>query len=90
MNSTIWIFHGSGSQFSSGAFEKIEDAEVFISKYKLTGMLTKYPVGKSAYDWACENGLFQPKKEEHSEASFIQKFSSASQEHYHYENGNKE
>jgi hypothetical protein len=90
MNNNIWIFHGSKSQFSSGAFETIEQAEEFIFKYKLTGVLTKYPVGKSAYDWACENDLFKPKKEEHFEASFVQKFSSASQEHYHYENGKQE
>ena len=86
----IWIFQGAGSQFSSGVFETVEQAETSIHKYKLSGVLTQYPIGITIYDWAINNKLFTPKKEEHSQSNFIQKFSSASQEHYHYENGERE
>jgi hypothetical protein len=90
MNTTVWIFHGEGSQISSGVFSSIEEAEIFISRYKLSGVLSIYPVGISVYDWAIEKDFFEPKKEHQKESSFIQSFTTASQEHYHYENGQRD
>lgn len=90
MIKSIWIFNGANSRFASGVFEEINEAEKWIEKYSLTGVLTKYPTNMSVYDWATENGFFTPKKEEHTSAEFIGKFSSASQDHFHYENGKKE
>jgi hypothetical protein len=55
----------------------------------LTGILTRYPLDISAYDWALETGAFRVKKPEQSSAEFIQKFTSASQEHYHYDPHNR-
>jgi hypothetical protein len=83
----IWIFNGSNSRFSSGVFTKKESAESWIKKNKLTGVLTLYPVDTGVYDWAIENGFFVPKKDSEKMPEFIQKFSSASQEHYHFEDG---
>jgi hypothetical protein len=80
-----WVFHGAGGRFTSGVFASQAQAEEFIFRYRLTGCLTKYPVGISAYDWATQENLFKPKKPEHCEAAFIQRFTTASQEHYHYD-----
>ena len=60
-------------------------AEAFIHQYCLTGVLTRYPVGISVYDWAIQRELFKPKKPEQFQAGFIQRFTTASQKHYHYD-----
>jgi hypothetical protein len=83
----IWIFHGAGGKFASGVFTEKEIAHEYITTKKLTGVLTKYPINISVYDWAINQSFFKPKKEAHFSSDFIQKFSSASQEHYHYEKG---
>jgi len=82
----VWVFNGGGN-FPSGVFSKKEIAEAWIAKHKLSGVLTKYPVDEGVYDWSLANGTFKIKKEEQTQPAFIQRFSSASQEHYHYENG---
>ena len=82
-----WIFNGSNSRFCSGVFSSRENAEKWIYKYKLSGLLTLYPIDESAYDWAINKHFFSPSKDSEKTAEFIQKFTSASQEHYHYENG---
>jgi len=87
---TVWIFHGTGSHFSSGVFESVEKAEFWIRKHKFTGVLTEYPLNITVYDWAIEQNLFTPKTEKQSTATFIQSFSSASQNHFHYENGDRD
>ena len=83
----VWIFNGNNSNFPSGVFTNRELAEIWISTNNLSGILTLYPLDQGVYDWAIPNGLFQPKKEIENKPEFIQRFSSASQEHYHYENG---
>lgn len=50
----VWVFHGAGGRFTSGVFATQAQAEAFISQYRLAGVLTKYPVGISAYDWAIQ------------------------------------
>jgi len=88
----IWIFKGVQRYpgFPSGIFLSLGSAEQWIKKYKLTGTLTKYPVETGIYDWAIEQGYFIPQKDEHRQASFIANFSSASQEHYHYDEGRRD
>ena len=86
----VWLFSGVGSHFATGAFERLEDAEGWISKHRLSGVLTKYPVNFGAYDWAISEGLFRPKTDEHTSGSFIGRFGCASFEHYHYEEGKRE
>jgi hypothetical protein len=83
----IWVFNGANSSFPSGVFRTKKDAEIWIGKYKLTGVLTKYPIGISVYEWAIEGGHFKVKSEKHTQPEFIGKFSSAAQEHWHYEEG---
>lgn len=82
----IWVFQGKKAQFSCGVFTSIEEAEIVIHKYKLEGVLTCYPVNKLIYDWAIQNNFFEPKKDYQSDAKFIQTFTSAYLEHFHFMN----
>lgn len=83
----VWLFNGANSKFSSGVFSSKEKAEDWIKKYRLSGVLTLYPIDQGVYDWAIANNSFSVKNEHEKQSEFIQKFSSATQEHYHYENG---
>jgi hypothetical protein len=53
-------------------------------KNGLEGTLTAYPVDEPVYEWAIRKGFFEVKNPQQQTAEFIQKFSSAAQEHYHY------
>ena len=83
----VWIFHGVSGRFSSGVFSEREIANSWIKENKLTGVLTQYPVDKGVFDWAVSEGLFKPEADKHASSEFIGSFSSASQNHFHYENG---
>ncbi len=85
--SSVWVFHGTGGRFTSAVFTKKDLAEKWISQHKLSGVLTEYPLDVGVYDWAISNNSFKVKKEVQEQAEFIQKFTTASQDHYHYENG---
>jgi hypothetical protein len=74
-----------GGRFASGVFSSREKAEEWINKHQLTGVLTNYPLDTGVYEWALENDSFKVNREEKTQAKFIQHFSSASQEHYHYD-----
>ena len=84
---TIWVFNGVQSSFPGGLFTQKDLAEGWIKKHKLTGTLTLYPMDVGVYDWAIQNDFFTPSKDHHRTPLFIGKFSSAGQEHYHYEDG---
>jgi hypothetical protein len=83
----VWVFNGSSSRFPSGIFSSKARAESWILTNRLSGILTRYPLDEGVLDWAIKQGLFSPKKSSEREPAFIQKFTSGSQEHYHYEDG---
>jgi hypothetical protein len=83
----VWVFNGARSQFPSGVFSERKLAEAWIKGYKLTGVLTAYPLDTGVYTVALGKGWFKPKSEDQRSPEFIGRFSSASQEHYHYETG---
>ena len=83
----VWIFNGNNSPFPSAVFLSLAAAEAWIQLHGLSGTLTEYPVGVSAYDWAVQAGHFQPTKERHRSAQFVASFSSGVQRHFHYDNG---
>jgi hypothetical protein len=85
--SIIWIFNGPKAQFPSGVFTQRETAESWIRQHGLSGTLTAYPVDVGTYDWAVSVGHFTPKRDDQRNAEFIERFSSATLEHYHYERG---
>lgn len=82
-----WAFHGATGRFASGIFGSRAAAQQFIERHTLSGTLTRYPFGVGVYDWAVQNGLFVAQPPAQTTAEFIQRFTTASQEHYHYENG---
>ena len=83
----VWVFNGDGATFPAGVFSTREKADAWIARHKLSGTLTWYPIDEAVYDWAITRGHFKLKRPDQSGAEFIQRFSSASQEHYHYEAG---
>ncbi len=83
----VWVFVGVKAQFPSGVFTQREAAETWIRQNRPGGTLTAYPLNVGIFDWAVSKGYFKPKRDDQRDAAFIQRFSSASQEHYHYENG---
>jgi hypothetical protein len=84
----VWVFQAPLKlKFAGGVFASRDEAEAWIERHRLSGVLTLYPVGEGAYDWAIEMGLFQPKKPHESEPPFIAGFTTASQPHHHYEDG---
>ena len=83
----VWIFNGPKAQFPSGVFTDRQAAERWIEQHHLSGILTAYPLDTGVYEWAVAKGHFTPKRDDQRTPEFIQRFSSASHEHYHYENG---
>ncbi len=80
----IWVFNGQGAAFPCALFSSREKAEEWIESHQVRGVLTKYPVDISAYEQAIEEGWFTPTKEYQKKGRFIEAFTSASMEHYHY------
>jgi hypothetical protein len=82
---SVWVFNAAGAHFPGAVFSSPVWAEAWIAKHSLTGVLTAYPVDQGVYEWAVAGGRFRPKRApEPGEAG---RFSSAYQEHYHYEDG---
>ena len=85
--SEVWVFNGNRASFPSAVFSSRAKAESWISERKLTGTLTNYPLDVPVYDWVVDGEMWQPKEPHQCEPKFIAAFSSAHQEHYHYEDG---
>lgn len=83
---SVWVFNGGG-QFPSAVFSARDTAESWITRHGLTGVLTKYPLNVGVFEWAIGCGAFKPYRPDHWDPLFIARFSSASMEHFHYENG---
>lgn len=82
----VWIFHGVGGKFASAVFGDENRARQWIESNNLQGVLTKYPINIGVYEWAVANKFFEPKNEGEKTPEFIQRFTSASQDHIHFEN----
>jgi hypothetical protein len=87
--SFVWVFNGTGGRFPSGVFSSVQTAELWIARHALTGVLTAYPIDIGVYDWATSSGVFTPKRPEHSSSAFVGTFTSARQEHMHFEGGRR-
>ncbi|KZN66412.1 hypothetical protein N473_08460 [Pseudoalteromonas luteoviolacea CPMOR-1] len=88
---SVWVFNKNNADFSGGVFSELELAESWIKENSLTGVLTNYPLDQGVFDWAVENDMHNIKPEKLAEKSkqpnFIGGFTTASQEHYHYQDG---
>jgi hypothetical protein len=93
LENPIWVFHASGARFAGGVFEDSASAEAWIRKHKLSGVLTAYPRGQGCFDWALRTGRTGMKadtlEKKRTDPAFIGGFTSASQEHFHFEDGEK-
>ena len=87
MEKFIWVFNGENGRFPSGVFSDVEIAKQWIEKHQLSGILTRYPLDTGVYDWAVKNDHFKITKDKHKTPLFIGLFSSAHQEHIHFESG---
>ena len=87
MVEAVWVFNGEGGSFPSAIFSTRDAAQSWIRGHRLSGCLTKYPLDQPLYEWAMASGYFQPRYPSQREAPFIQKFSSAYLEPYHFEAG---
>jgi hypothetical protein len=86
----VWVFNGARGYFPGGIFTDVDRAEQWIEQHRLTGTLTLYPVDTGIYDWAIAEGLFRPDKPHQATPGFIGRFTSASMEHHHYEDGRRQ
>lgn len=86
----VWIFCGPKGKFPGGVFLSLEKAESWVAQNRLTGVLTRYPLDVGSFDWALSNGFVNERVLSRADPDFIASFSSASFEHYHYENGIRE
>jgi len=86
--STVWLFNAPQAQFAGAVFSNVESATAWIAKYRLTGVLTAYPVDEGVYDWATDKGVFPASKP--VDSRFVGSFTSAYQEHYHFVDGVEE
>jgi hypothetical protein len=86
-NKFAFVFNGTDSQFPSAIFtDKVEAVNWIVGK-RLTGILNKYPLDISLYDWAIKESLFHVKNENQTKPKFIQSFTCAAIEHWHFDDG---
>lgn len=85
----MYVFIGEGASFPAGIFTTLEKAEEWIRTHSLSGILSKYPVDKGLYDWAIQEDLFKVKNDYQKDSKFIQRFTCASSDHFHFEEGKR-
>ena len=83
----MWVVQGSRASFPSAIFSSKEKAVQWIEKYKISGMLSKYPIDISIYDWTIMKGFFKPKRDDQTTPDFIQSFSTVYIEDSQYVDG---
>ena len=83
----VWVFQGEGATFPCAVYTDLKLAEDWIAENLVSGLLTAYPLNQSLYDWVSEQGLWTPQEPNQKTPKFIQQFSSAYAEHYHYQDG---
>ncbi|CAM3103334.1 hypothetical protein STSO111631_00685 [Stackebrandtia soli] len=70
----VWIFHGQGTQFASAVFASTDDGLAWAARHRVTGILSRYPVGDGCYDIAVREGQFRPSKDHHGTPEHIARF----------------
>ena len=74
--------------FREESFTSREEAEKWIRARRLSGVLTAYPLDEGCFDWAVRHRLVTGRARDRGhDPSFVGSFSSATQEHFHYEHG---
>lgn len=83
---SVWVFNGENA-IPAAVLTTQELGEAWIAENKVTGMLTRYPLDESLYDWATRLGYFKPKREDQTTPDFRAQFTCATTDHHHYEDG---
>lgn len=83
---SVWVFNGENA-IPAAVFTSRRLAEAWIAENGLTGMLTRYPLNESLYDWTIRLEYFKPKREDQTTSRFKGQFTSAYTDHHHYEDG---
>jgi hypothetical protein len=84
----VWLFHGDEGRFAGGVFSTREAAEAWIELRNLSGVLTAYPLDQGCFEWAMSKNLVTGKARERvGDPAFVGSFTTAAQEHFHYEDG---
>ncbi len=83
----VWVFVGNKASLPSGVFADLAEAERWIARHAMSGLLTRYPVGAGVFEWATDKGYFKPKPEKVIDGHFVSRFTCASMAHHHYEAG---
>jgi len=86
---TVWVFNGEGSRLPSGVFTSQSQAEAWISRHRLSGTLSEFPLGAGAYDHALAVSVFVPKSDRERSPDCIADFSPRLP-HFHYSDGRRE
>ncbi|MEO0462001.1 MAG: hypothetical protein AAF127_02650 [Pseudomonadota bacterium] len=81
----VYVFHGEGASFAAAVYSTVEDAKAAIVTNGMSGTLTAYPLGQTVYAHVVEEGLFKGK--DSPEPRYIQRFTSAYLEHFHFVDG---
>jgi len=88
---SIWVFHAAEARFVGGVFDDLEIAKAWILQNRLTGVLTAYPLNEGCFEWAvrteCVSMKAEKLEEKRKDPSFIGGFTTAAQEHFHFEDG---
>lgn len=83
---TCWVFHGDTSRFANAVFAKRQDAESWIAKHRLSGLLTEYPINHGMFDIAASLNLIPKNIAAAASPQYIQQYVLGIS-HGHYENG---
>lgn len=84
----VWVFNANVGRFAGGVFGSRERAEEWIRGHRLSGLLTAYPLDEGCFDWALRHDLITGRaKDRGDDPEFVGSFTTASQEHHHYKDG---
>ena len=78
---------GKDARFPSAVFSHQQNTENWIKANRVSGILTEYPLNISVYNWAVSHEYFVPKREHYNTIEFQRPFTSARQNHIHYQDG---
>ncbi len=86
----VWVFCSSKVRFPGGVFSTLELAETWIKENHLSGLLTAHPVDEGCFDWAMRMNLITGRaRDRKDDPNFVGSFTTASQEHFHYDSGER-
>lgn len=87
----VWVFNATAGGFASGIFTSKQLAEDWILTHRLSGLLTAYPLDEGCFDWATRHKLVTGRaRERGDDPRFVGAFTSAAQDHEHYEDGQRQ